>query len=75
MDEHARAKLLRVLRIAGLPTRIPRIRNRSGFFAALDADKKQGPGGVEFVLLKNIGHAVVGVRVPSSFIKEAMQLS
>ncbi len=75
MEERTRATLLRALHAVGLPTRIPRIANRAAFYAALGSDKKRGPGGVEFVLLRNVGSVVVGVHVPTSFIEEAVPLS
>lgn len=66
--EHAR--LLRVLRNAGLPTRIPRDLGRRRFLRALSADKKSERGAPRFVLLHRIGHSVVGVEVPTPFLIE-----
>lgn len=67
-------RLVAVLRSLRLPITIPRVKDKAKFFSALRADKKGGAGGTEFVLLKAIGHSVVGVVVPTPFIEEAVPL-
>ncbi len=68
--EYDRLKaLLNTLR---LPTRIPRSLSRSRILAALELDKKSLEGRPQFVLLKGIGHSILGVEVPTPFILEAL---
>jgi 3-dehydroquinate synthase len=68
-------RLVTVLRKLRLPVAMPRLRATEKFLAALSADKKGVGTGTKFVLLKAIGHSVVGVDVPTPFILEIVQLS
>ncbi len=67
-------RLVRAIAALGLPVRIPRLREPGKFFPALDADKKGSGAGAKFVLLKAIGHSVVGISVPKPFIREVVPL-
>lgn len=60
------AKLLTALK---LPVRLPRDLDRRRFKEALALDKKSDGDGIKFVLLKSIGHSVIGVDVPRPFIE------
>jgi 3-dehydroquinate synthase len=62
------ARIVGLLRSFGLPTRMPPVRARSTFAAALAADKKARHGSPEFVLPVAYGRCVIGVRVPSGLI-------
>lgn len=65
-------RLIRVMRAMGLPVKFPRIANRAKFLSALSADKKAVGRGMKFTLLMGVGHAVVGVEVPTPFITELL---
>jgi 3-dehydroquinate synthase len=65
-------RLLLVMRALGLPVKFPRITSRPKFLFALSADKKASGNRLKFTLLKGIGHAVVGVEVPTPFILELL---
>lgn len=64
------ARLMKLLQDLGLPTKSPRIKSRAKFFEALSLDKKSENATTKFSLLKGIGHAIIGVEVPTPFIKE-----
>ena len=68
-------RLIRVMRALRLPVRFPRIKRRTKFLSALSADKKAGGAGIKFTMLMGIGHAVVGVEVPTPFIMELIDAS
>jgi len=70
LKERDYRRLIKVLRALKLRTTFPRIRNISKFFTALAADKKSEGGTGKFVLLKSIGHTVIGADVPTPFISE-----
>ncbi len=72
LDQRGYTRLLNVLKRLKLPTTFPRIKNASKFLDALYADKKSDGVAAKFVLLKRIGHSVVGVDVPTPFIKELL---
>jgi 3-dehydroquinate synthetase len=65
-------RLTALLRKLGLPTRLPGIKNRSLFIAALGADKKSEQGAARFVLLSSIGHSVIGVHVPQHVLESVL---
>jgi 3-dehydroquinate synthase len=69
------SRLLNLLRSLRLPTKLPRIKSASRFLAALAADKKSEGSTTGFVLLKGIGHSVIGIDVPTPFIVELMRRS
>jgi len=52
-------RLLHLLRAAGLPVEMPKNWRSPRFMRALRLDKKRGVGGINFVLLTEIGHAVI----------------
>jgi len=74
LPEREFQRLVRVIDALRLPARIPRLREPSRFYPALDVDKKGTGSGAKFVLLKSIGHSVIGVPVPAHFIKEVVPL-
>jgi 3-dehydroquinate synthase len=65
-------RLVNLLAALKLPTKIPRALSRPRILAALELDKKVLEGRPRFVLLKGIGHSVLGVEVPTPFILEAL---
>jgi len=71
LREQDHTRLVNMLRRLRLQTKFPRIKSRSRFFEALAADKKSDAGGTRFVLLKGLGHSVIGVQVPTPFIAQA----
>lgn len=73
LNQAAYARLLKLLRALRLPTAMPGSFSRSRFLAALSADKKSVGNVPQFVLLKGIGHSVVGVEVPTPFIVELLK--
>jgi len=75
LSERDFARLVAVLRKLRLPIRVPRVKDKSKFLAALSADKKGIAGGTKFVLLKAIGHSVIGVDVPTPFLEKVVSLS
>jgi 3-dehydroquinate synthase len=65
-------RLIRVMRALGLPVRFPRVASRAKFLSALSSDKKAVGKGTKCTMLMGIGHAVVGVEVPTPFIMELL---
>ena len=68
-------RLVSLLETLRLPTRMPAIRRRKKFLAALYADKKADAGGLKFVLLEGIGSSVVGVDVPFAIVSNVCSVS
>jgi 3-dehydroquinate synthetase len=68
MRKNHRERLVRLLKRLGLPVRIPREANNPRFYSALAVDKKSDERGTQFVLLKEIGHCIVGVHIPTPMI-------
>jgi 3-dehydroquinate synthase len=66
-------RLVGLLRLFGLPTTVPPIRNKARFFSALTSDKKSEKDNPRFVLLGGIGRSLIGVNVPFPFIEESLQ--
>jgi 3-dehydroquinate synthase len=67
-NDHRR--LVRLLDALSLPTRPPRIRRREIFETALALDKKGIDGDPRFVLLRSIGSAAIGVRIPMDLVRK-----
>ncbi len=69
-------RIIRLFRLAGLPTRVrlsaPQFRR---LCAAMRLDKKVSDGEVKFVLAPEIGRVEIGRKVPLPLIKEALNLS
>jgi len=65
-------RIVGLLKALKLRSRLPALRDRQRFSAALALDKKSERGAPKFVLLRGIGHAVIGVEVPTPFIAEAV---
>ena len=63
------ARLIGLLTKLKLPLTLPRRLNKARFMTARSLDKKSEAGGTKFVLLKAIGHTVIGVDVPTPFIE------
>lgn len=72
LDRRDFRRLVNVLQALKLPTKVPRVRHKTRFTAALGMDKKSEGNATKFVLLKGIGHSVVGVEVPTPFIGESL---
>jgi len=62
-------RLVKLLACFRLPVRFPRSIDKRRFLEALALDKKSDSDGTGFVLLKSIGHSVIGVDVPRAFIE------
>jgi len=73
LQRHEYHRLVQALAALKLPTKIPRLKNAAKFFAALGVDKKTEARVTKFVLLKGIGHTVIGVEVPASVIIESLR--
>ena len=59
LDGREAARLVRLIERAGLPTAMPPEAFRDAdFISALRLDKKRAEGGIEFVLLDHLGHAL-----------------
>lgn len=69
LDTKDLARLLRLMQTFGLPLSLRKIKDRKRFLEAVGTDKKSIGPNTKFVLLKSIGCTVVGVDVPSPFIK------
>jgi 3-dehydroquinate synthase len=67
-----RRQVVALLRSFGLATRLPVIRSRSRFHAALAVDKKNAGARTAFVLLRGIGRCAIGVGVPSDFVDDLL---
>lgn len=65
-------RMLRLLQILRLPTRIPPLRNRARFYRALAADKKGDLTGTKFTLPAGIGVCALGVDVGRDVIEAVM---
>ncbi|MCZ6776003.1 MAG: 3-dehydroquinate synthase [Ignavibacteria bacterium] len=70
LTEDDYSSVLSLLHAFQLPTKFPHIKSRSKFLTALSADKKSEVDTTRFVLLKRIGHSVIGVDVPTPFLSE-----
>ena len=68
-------RLVSLLEMLRLPTRMPAIRQQKKFRAALFADKKADASGLKFVLLKGIGSSVVGVDVPFTIVSNVCSVN
>jgi 3-dehydroquinate synthase len=69
---HDRRRVIALLRSFGLATRLPVIRSRSRFHAALAADKKNAGPRAAFVLLRGVGRCAIGVGVPDAFVHDLL---
>ncbi len=65
-------RLEKLLKVLGLPVRMPRMSDMGRFYDAMALDKKADGKTAKFVLMKGIGHSVVGVEVPMPFILEVI---
>jgi 3-dehydroquinate synthase len=72
MGERDADRMLRLLQMLRLPTRIPRLRSRSRFYGALAADKKGDVSGTKFTLPAGIGVCALGVDVRRDTIEAVM---
>jgi 3-dehydroquinate synthetase len=68
-DERAGHELLDGL---GLPGRLTGVSARD-VCALVHRDKKAGPGGVGYVLLRRLGSPLIGVRVPAALELEVVE--
>ena len=66
-------RLVALLKTLKLPTRVPAIKHKKKFFAALKADKKSSGGRVKFVLLTAIGSSMIEVDVPLTLIEQQLR--
>ena len=65
-------RLVGLLAALKLPTKLPRNLRRQRILAATELDKKAVHGKTQFVLLRGIGHSVLGVEVPTPFLLETL---
>ena len=65
-------RLVGLLGALKLPTKLPRSLSRQKILAAVELDKKAVHGKTQFVLLRGIGHSVLGVEVPTPFLLEIL---
>jgi 3-dehydroquinate synthase len=63
-------RLIGLLSALSLPTRSPKVRRRDIFETALALDKKGVDGDPRFVLLRAIGSAAIGVRIPMELVRK-----
>ncbi|MFN0157823.1 MAG: 3-dehydroquinate synthase [Bacteroidota bacterium] len=72
LPEKEFVRLVALLQELGLPVRMPRMNDMDRFFDAMALDKKGEGKGTKFVLMKSIGHTVVGADVPVSLVMEIL---
>jgi len=71
LDENDVNRLIKVIELAGLPTKMPHFKVEN-IMPAMQHDKKVREGRTRFVLLRSIGDTVVTDDVPPSLIKEVL---
>ncbi len=71
IDEGATARLVALLRRAGLPVSTPEI-SVDRFVALMNYDKKTAAGKCRFILLKRIGEAFITDQVPERVVREVL---
>jgi len=73
LSDGTQERILGLLRLYGLPTRIPRTYDIDRLIALMHSDKKADDGRIAIVLPTGAGHAVVRQNIPTDLIREALK--